>query len=513
MIYSGSMKYDVIVIGAGFGGLSCAAKLAKHGKRVLLLEKNPHTGGTSHIFRRSGYAFPMGALGFSYPDKVREFMESIGARDEITFKRSHYQLLTPYFDMVYSCSFDELERKLQRLFPEEKKIAAFFSDFSKILDLVENISEWHPSYLPDERKAGAQKSEPGLKSRMSRIEKYANTASREMLDGYLSDPILKNFLGSQGTYAPTMSVLNLGLMWNIMSRQGIWFPSCGIHGLADSMERAFLGSGGELKTGFPVKKIWVSDGKAKGVVARDDRIFISDWVVCNTDYKKTFLHLIDKNDLAGRFRKWVEEIPYTQSELCIYLGVDPKRLNLRAMKAPHLFYRYRYDLDELPALEDFDNREIEICLWSEKAPGLVPPGKAALVLRAGFPYEHFARFRTGEKKRIKDYRPYKKKLALSLVKTAENILPGLRAAVEVMEVATPLTYQDWGQRHLGSLAGWTWRVKERELLGQKILVKTPIPNVFMAGVYAAAELFLGGVPTAIHTGCLAADGILQDGRP
>ena len=99
------MKYDVIVIGAGFGGLSCAAKLAKHGKKVLLLEKNPHWGGTSHIFHRTGYAFPMGALGFSYPNKVATFLESIGFKDKITFQRSQYQIITPYFDTVYSRPF------------------------------------------------------------------------------------------------------------------------------------------------------------------------------------------------------------------------------------------------------------------------------------------------------------------------------------------------------------------------------------------------------------------------
>lgn len=510
MIYSRFMKYDVIVIGAGFGGLSCAAMLAKHGRKVLLLEKNPHIGGTSHIFHRSGFAFPMGALGFSYPDKVKKFLENVGIKKAITFKRSHYQLVTPHFDLVYSRPLDELRKVLERIFPEENKIDTFFSDLSRILDLAENISEWHPDYILDERKTETQKKpDPDLASRISLIEKYSKMASSEMLDGYFKDLTLKNFLGSQGTYAPTMSVLNLALMWNIMCRQGIWFPSCGIHGLTDAMEEAFLGFGGEIKTSLPVKKILISNGKSRGVLCANNQIFLSDWVVSNTDYKKTFLQLIAKNALTNRYLKRVEDIPYTQSELCVYLGIDPSKVNLEAMRAAHLFYRYQYDLDKPLFLENFDNREIEICRWSHKAPRLIPPGKAALILRVGFPYDHFAPFRTGEKKRNKDYRFYKTKLAFSLVKTAEHILPGLRSAIEVMEVATPLTYQDWGQRHLGSLAGWTWTVKDEEFFGKKILVKTPISNIFMAGIYAASELFLGGIPTAIHTGGLAADVMLH----
>ena len=50
---------EVIIVGAGIGGLYCGAKLAKKGKRVLILEKNPHMGGTSYIFKRNGYFFPM----------------------------------------------------------------------------------------------------------------------------------------------------------------------------------------------------------------------------------------------------------------------------------------------------------------------------------------------------------------------------------------------------------------------------------------------------------------------
>lgn len=505
------MKYDVIVIGAGFGGLSCALKLAKHGKKVLVLEKNPHAGGTSHIFRRSGYAFPMGPLGFSYPQKVKSFFESVGIAAEITFQRNHYQLVTPFFDILYSNPFDKFKKDLKLLFPEEEKFDSFFAEFKNIIDLVRDISSWHPDYLLDGRKNGGLKtSDPDMQSRMRRIEQYARTPCKKMLDGYFKNPTLINLLGSQGTHAPTMSVSNLALMWNIMSEEGIWFPSCGVHGLIDMMVEAFDACGGEIKTSQPAKKILVSDGKAQGVLCCNDEVYSSHWVVSSTDYKKTFIELIEKNPLTEQLLEILRYIPYTQSELCVYLGINPDKVNLEAMKATHLFYRLIYDMNKRPLLEDFDNREMEICRWSDNVPDLIPSGKAALILRIGFPYDYFSNFWIGEKQRREDYKSYKERLALSLVKTAENILPGLRSAIEVMDVATPLTYQDWGQRHLGSLAGWTWSVKNEGFLSKKILVETPIPNVFMAGIYAALELFLGGVPTAIYTGSLAADLILRD---
>lgn len=112
-------------------------------------------------------------------------------------------------------------------------------------------------------------------------------------------------------------------------------------------------------------------------------------------------------------------------------------------------------------------------------------------------------------KRQQGYQGYKDHLVKRLVETVENVLPGLSRAIEIMEVATPLTYRDWGQRSFGSIAGWAWSAAPASMFPGKLLIESPIENLFMAGIYAATELFLGGVPTAIRTADLAADLILS----
>jgi len=89
------------------------------------------------------------------------------------------------------------------------------------------------------------------------------------------------------------------------------------------------------------------------------------------------------------------------------------------------------------------------------------------------------------------------------------VIPGLSQAVELMEVATSLTYQDWRHRYQGSIAGWSWSADWTKAFGRKLLVETPIRNLLMVGIYAASELFMGGVPTAMRTGELASHLILE----
>ncbi len=54
------MKYDVVVIGSGFGGLACALLLSKAGCRVLVLEAHWQPGGCMQSYQRKGHTFDTG---------------------------------------------------------------------------------------------------------------------------------------------------------------------------------------------------------------------------------------------------------------------------------------------------------------------------------------------------------------------------------------------------------------------------------------------------------------------
>jgi phytoene dehydrogenase-like protein len=507
-----AMGWDVIVVGAGIGGLGCAAKLAKNGRRVIVLEKNNHVGGTSYMFRRGAFRFPMGPLSFSFPGRVKSLLAEIGVRAEISFQRNHFQLISPELDIVYSSPLETLRQDLENAFPRERSgLGSFFKDFEAIVRETQDAPQWHPDYLTTGKKAGHEKTGGPDADRIDRIREHAGTSSRRLLERYLDDRRLIRFLGSQGTSEPVMSVMTLALMWNMMSEVGIWFPSCGMDGLSDLLAAVLKENGGEVRVNDGAQKILVDKDRVKGVRTESGETLTAPVIVSNADAKKTLLELCEPEDIPREWHKRLDSTPYTGSEFCVYLGIEPKRVDWRRMRANHLFYKHSGDPfgEGESGGEHFEGREFEICRWSDNAPDDVPPGKASLILRVGFPYQHFARFRTGEKKRTADYRAYKMKLAEKLVGVAEHVLPGLAGAVECIEAATPLTYADWGRRYRGSIAGWTWSSEYGRAFKRKLLVETPLNNLYLAGIYAATELFLGGIPTAFHTADLAASLILE----
>jgi phytoene dehydrogenase-like protein len=218
----------------------------------------------------------------------------------------------------------------------------------------------------------------------------------------------------------------------------------------------------------------------------------------------------------------VHNAKQTQSNLQVCLGVDASRVDLSSFEeADRLIYKQSqrnsveeldWDRDEINS-EDLAGQELEVSLWSKGDRTLCSAGKEIIVIRTEAEHSHFTKYRPAWGKRLPTYQDYKIRLGRALVREVENLIPGLEKAVLVMDVATPLTFEEQGGRSGGAVAGWSWNYEDCRDTRPRELVRTPIKGLYMAGYQAFSTIFMGGVPTAMESGKRASQAVLQGAGP
>jgi all-trans-retinol 13,14-reductase len=402
MFFDMGEHWDAIVIGAGMGGLTAAAHLAKAGLRVLVLERNPHIGGTAYAYHRKEFTFPMGPLGFSYPSLVKTILEDLEIGEGLKFSRVHYRLRAFGLDLPLSQPFSELVQELAKYFPDDAEaLQRFFKDMNELIP--------------------KQKSDP---SRDKLHQKHSISASG-YLHNLIGDERLRRILGSIGTREPYSSLPLLAAMWNLMSHEGIWFPEEGMQPFCERFVKTLVGGNenrDEIRLNTEVAKIRVDQGEVLGVTLKDGTQIDSSSIISNADYKTAFLKLMDPRMIPDEWRDAISSARQTGSVFQVCLGVDVGKTDLSAFeKATRLIYRrdganvqegetLDWDAPEVEP-EALTGQELEISLWGKDWATASSEGRASVVIRAEAEYHHFAKYRLGWRQRSPNYQKHKTQLA------------------------------------------------------------------------------------------------------
>ena len=281
---------------------------------------------------------------------------------------------------------------------------------------------------------------------------------------------------------------------------------------------------GEIRLNKDVAKIRVDQGKVLGVILKDGTQIDSSSIISNADYKTAFLKLMDPKTIPPEWYDAISSARQTGSVFQVCLGVDAGKADLSAFeKASRLIYRRnvenaheRESLDwaaqEIDA-EALASQELEVSLWGKDWKMATSEGRASIVIRTEAEYHHFAKYRSGWRQRSPKYQEYKTRLAQALIREVDHLIPGLEKAIFVMDVATPLTFEDQGGRSEGAVAGWSWDYDDFRDDQPKELIGTPIKGLYMTGYQAFSALFMGGIPTAMESGKRAAKAVVENTPP
>jgi phytoene desaturase len=292
-------KQNVVVIGAGLGGLSAAAHLSKRGHEVTILEREDIPGGRAGMIRSHGFSLDNGPTVLTMPDLLEEAFVAAGATmsDHITIK--------PVDPMYRACYADgsTLHVKHGRAAMTEE-IARFSNQ--KEADAFGRFSDWLEGLYKAEMRSYI---DANLDSPLDLIKPWRDGLSILKMGGFgkldkkvasfFDDQRLQQIFSFQSMYAglaPYEALAIYAVITYMDSVKGVFVPEGGMHQMAAGLAEAVEKAGVSIRYSSPVSHIVRhSNGGIKGVrigTGDDSEFVAADVVVCNPDLPVAYRELL-----------------------------------------------------------------------------------------------------------------------------------------------------------------------------------------------------------------------------
>jgi phytoene desaturase len=336
-------KPTALVIGAGIGGIATAARLAKNGYDVTVLEKESTPGGRCNQIVRDGHRFDTGPTLFLMPEIWEETFASLGEKlsDHLELRR---------IDPTYNVHFEDgLELQLT-------------SDIGKMQDQLEKIEKTaftgFLSYIAEGGRHYKVSLEKFVGRNFYNIFEYFSLGNLPLLfelkalkkhyanaSRFFKDERLKAAFTFQNMYlglSPYDAPATYSLLQYTELAEGVWYPKGGLYAPILALVRIAEKLGVKFIYNATVKRLKVEGSKVKGVEMEDGREFVADIFVGNADLPYFYKELLPPSSEA----KKLDEKLYTCSTIMFYWGVD-KEYSQIALRNVFLAGDYKASFDQI----------------------------------------------------------------------------------------------------------------------------------------------------------------------
>lgn len=436
---------DVVVVGAGVGGLVGAALLARAGRSVLLLEAHETLGGCAGFYEAGGFTFDAGAttlVGFDAGDPLASLAEGLGirlGRDLVLEPVDGVDVRLPGASFPYGRDLDAWEATRERLFPAA---SPFFRRLLRDASLLWSASRSWPA-LPLLSARDAVRNLRLLSPRLlPLLPSFGSTVARVLArERAPEEPALRTFL-DLALLVSVQSPASEAPWWNgalgiDLFRRGVSRCRGGMRAFVEALAAAFVGAGGEIRTRTLVTRLAPSAAGWVVTTASGEELRARA-VLANLPVRDV-ARLLDPRSAPGRkAASEAARLGEGWGALVLNLGLsrvvnaDPRRL--------HRLVATR--LDGRPG----DGSSLFLS-FSPPGDPVAPPGGQTLSVSTHVEPTAWSSLR-GD-----DYRRKKEEWRLLLREALEREAPGLAAAIVHEDLGTPRTFQRFTRRNLGSVGG------------------------------------------------------------
>jgi len=368
------MNKQVVIIGAGMGGLTTAAYLAGAGLRVQIFEQHTLPGGYISSFARDGFTFPAGPTSFGSTGIVFPILQELELKGKRRFIRAAHQLSWGEHDIPFHTP-RQVALDLAKSFPADRHGLERYFRWVEIggkgfKDLLESGTMFGRGIVPTMLKLIVRHPLFPWASWVARGQ-----TNRSLHARYFQDPFLRQLLNQLGY--PVMAGRNTLGMW-ITYLYDTWVPAGGMQAFANIFVRFIHEHGGEVHLGERVKGICIENGQARGVMLEAGTEILADWVISAADLHHTCFDLIGWEHLPPIMVSKLGRAHPSEAVFAVYLG-------LRG--SPELSTALARFQESHVSFTCTDGQYIQLVLLSKDDPSIAPPGKHALYAGMLVPYE------------------------------------------------------------------------------------------------------------------------------
>lgn len=322
------MSPKVVVIGAGFAGLSAACCLAKEGCAVTVLEKNASPGGRARQFEVDGFKFDMGPSWYWMPDVFEQFFNLFGKK---TSDYYHLIRLDPSYRIYFGkddimnlpANIEEMYTLFESYEPgSSHNLRKFLTDAKFKYEAGMQQFVFKPAHSPLEyihwKILKASFRLQLLKSLSNEIKGLFKDSRLVRL---LEFPVL--FLGATPEKTPAMySMMNYADM-----ALGTWYPEGGMVKIVDALVSLAKELGVKFEFNAEVTRIETERKSVKRLITTHGRVVEADVVVGGADYHHLEQEVLDKPDRQYDEAYWSSRV-MAPSSLVFYLGIKGEMKNV-----------------------------------------------------------------------------------------------------------------------------------------------------------------------------------------
>jgi phytoene dehydrogenase-like protein len=479
-----SNDFDVIIMGAGIGGLTCGALLAQRGMRVAVCEKHFQVGGYAQNFSRKGFTFDSCVHSVSMAENgfICGLLRRLGIRDDlvITPNTCSMQVMSPGIRYSVPANLETMRDRLCKDFPKEKD-----STVALLSDMTMQFSKYKENPEPGKN--------PLLGATTPVEIEQATSSYRDYIARFVTDKSLRHLFYSIWPFAgnsPSCAPVFNGLIFIAHALEGSHHVKGGFGALAEALAAVVAQNNGDILTRWPVSSLRIGNGKnAVAVVNAQGEELNARFFVSNISPYILHRTLLPPKARNRLWLKRLERLKPSVSAVCVYLGIQGDASDIVQDNVTFWFssddHEAIYSRIQCGPPETIDH------LLIMRPPDSDYESTMTLIC--------FARHDG-----VADWKEAKKNISTAMINKAMELFGDFSARIRVRETASPSTLERYTGNTGGALYGFD---NARDLYGQsKFPLTTPIRNLFQVGHWTKSG---SGIYNVMSSGNTVAEMILN----